>query len=104
MLFILRETQFTSQYFPFPLVRSAWRRGQKRAALRWERLILFLEKGSKKTLLSRGLFENCRNAQQRAFSRHTLLIFLDVHPVRLRKIIFVRRKNPSLLCIPPIIK
>jgi len=33
-----------------------------------------------------------------------LLIFLDVHPVRLRKIIFVWRKNPSLLVIPPIIK
>jgi len=33
-----------------------------------------------------------------------LLIFLDVHPVHLRKIIFVWRKNPSLLCIPPIIK
>jgi len=50
------------------------------------------------------MFENCRNAQQWIFSRHTLLIFLDVHPVHLRKIIFVWRKNPSLLGIPPIIK
>jgi len=46
------------------------------------------------------LFENCRNAQQRIFFRHTSLIFLDVQ----RKIIFVWRKNLSLLVIPPIIK
>ncbi len=29
-----------------------------------------------------GLFENCRNAQQRAFSRHTWSFFLDAHPAR----------------------
>jgi len=50
------------------------------------------------------LIENCQNAQQRVFFRHTLLIFLDVHTVRLRKISFVWRKNPSLFVISPIIK
>jgi len=38
------------------------------------------------------------------FSCHTLLIFLDVPPVRLQKIIFVWQKNPSPLVIPPMFK
>jgi len=50
------------------------------------------------------LFEKCQNAQQRAVSRHTLLIFPDVPPVRLQKIIFAWRKNPSPLVIPPTFK
>ena len=52
----------------------------------------------------RACLKNVNTPKQRSFFRHTSPIFLEIHPVFLRKIVFVWRKNFSPLCIFPLFK
>ena len=52
----------------------------------------------------RACLKNVNTPKRRFFCRHTAPIFLEIHPVFLRKILFVWRQNSSPLCIVPFFK
>ena len=54
--------------------------------------------------VSRACLKNVNMSKRRLFFRHTLPIFLEIHPVFLRQIGFVWRKNFSPLVTFPFFK
>ena len=52
----------------------------------------------------RACLKNVQHAQRRVLFRDILPLFLGIHKVFLRKIVFISQKNPSPLCIFPLFK